>query len=256
VLTAYLSQRGAFRAKATLAGAISTLRCFGEFLMRKSVWRANPLRWMRGPRIDHRGRLPRRIGTKQMEDLWEAAAQRGSPLRRKSWVAMLGVLYGTGVRRGELVCLDVEDWSRDEGLLYVDGRKTDSERRVAVPELVWRAIEAYLPERHNHLEKLGRTDEQALFVNMNGERAKGATLHRSLKRLGAGCGIDVTFHQFRHTCATDLLESGTGLREVQELLGHASLTTTMWYNHVANPALRKAVALHPINTMLGRKAES
>jgi integrase/recombinase XerC len=140
--------------------------------------------------------------------------------------------------------------------LYIDGRKTDSERRVAVPEIAWRCIEAYLPERHNHLESLGRTNESALFVNRNGVRAKGSTLHRSLKRLSARCGIDVTFHQFRHTCATDLLESGTGLREVQELLGHGCLTTTMWYNHVANPALRKAVALHPINKMLGGGNES
>ena len=256
VLTRYLAERGAFKSKWTLARIMSVLRGFGNFLVRKSAWRSNPLRWMRGPRLDHRSRLPRRIGAKQMKDLWKAAAQRRSPFRRRLWVAMLGVLYGTGVRRGELLCLDVDDWSREEGLLRVDGRKTDRERRVAVPEIVWRCIEAYLPERHNHLERLGRTDERALFVNRDGARAKATTVSRSLKKLGERCGVDVTFHQFRHTCATDLLESGARLREVQELLGHACLTTTMWYNHVTDPALRRAVALHPVNRMLDGGGES
>lgn len=256
VLTKYLAKRGAFKSKATLSGVMSTLRCFGEFLMRKCVWRENPLRWMKGPRIDHRSRLPRRIGETQMEDLWRTVVGRRSPFRRILWMTKLSVLYGTGVRRGELLRLNVEDWSRDEGLLYVDGRKTERERRVAVPELVWRCMEAYLPERHNHLEKLGRTDERALFVNRDGVRAKANTVSSSLKSLGKRCGIDLTFHQFRHTCATDLLESGARLPEVQELLGHACLTTTMWYTHIANPALHQAVRLHPINTMLGGGSES
>jgi len=256
VLTKYLAKRGAFKAKATLSGVMSTLRGFGNFLMRTCVWRENPLRWMKGPRIDHRSRLPRRIKKTQMEDLWRTVVGRRSPFRRSLWMAMLSVLYGTGVRRGELLELNVEDWSRDEGLLYVSGRKTGRERRVAVPEFVWRCIEAYLPERHNHLEKLGRTDAHALFVNRDGVRARGSTVSRSLKRLGERCGIDLTFHRFRHTCATDLLESGARLPEVQELLGHACLTTTMWYTHFANPALHQAVRLHPINTMLGGGSES
>jgi integrase/recombinase XerD len=250
MITQYVAKRTPFKAKSTLSGILSVLRGWGNYLMKEGLWRGNPLRWMSGPRRLSRNRLPKRIGKEKMEALWQTVARKSSPFRRSMWMAVIGVLYGTGARRGELVRLDVDDWNRDEGTLLIDGRKSGQERMAPVPELVWRCLETYLPERHNLLESLGKTNECALFINRDGKRANPNTLLSSLKRLGRSCDLNLTFHQFRHTCASDLLEAGALLPEVQKLLGHEHLATTMWYTDISNPKLAEAVKLHPINKML------
>jgi site-specific recombinase XerD len=112
LLTEYLQARSAFHAKSTLSGVLSKLRGWGEFLLRSGVWSTNPLRWMRGPRRDPRSPLPRRIGRTALAEIWEAAASSRSGYHRWLWVTLLGVFYGTGARRGEIVRLDVTDWDR------------------------------------------------------------------------------------------------------------------------------------------------
>ena len=115
----YLRGRAAYRAKATLSGTISKLRCMGEFLVREGVWLSNPLRWLRGPKLDIRSRLPRRISPEVMRGLWEAAATSRYGYHRSVWVTLLSVFYGTGMRRGDVSRLDVSDWCREEGVLLV-----------------------------------------------------------------------------------------------------------------------------------------
>lgn len=253
LLIAYLQARSAFHSKSTLSGVMSKLRCWGEFLIRAGIWRENALRWMRGPKLDPRGRIPRRISEQALSDVWQTAATSRYGYHRWVWMTLLGVFYGTGARRGEIVRLDVTDWNRDEGLLLVDGRKTGWERRVPVPELVWRCLDAYLPQRHNLLESVGRTDEPALFVNKYGMRIKPHAISAGIKLIARRCGHEqLTLHQFRHSCASDLLESGAHLAEVQRLLGHQTIETTVRYLHVADPHLHASVARHPINAMLGQ----
>ena len=251
----YIQGRAAFRSKATVAGIVTVLRGMGEFLVREEIWASNPLRWMRGPKIDPRARVPRRIGHKTMEQLWETAAARRQEYQRYLWVAMLAVFYGTGLRRGELIRLDVSDWHREEGTLLIDGLKTGRERRVAVPALTWRCLEAYLPHRHNQLERMGCVGEPGLFVNQLGGRISPNSISAGLRTLTRRCGADrITLHQFRHSCASDLLEGGVRLPQIQRMLGHQTIQTTVRYLHVADPQRHEAVKLHPINRMLGGAA--
>jgi site-specific recombinase XerD len=186
-----------------------------------------------------------------LEKLWEAAAGIRGRYRRYKWVAVLGILYGTGLRRGELEGLSIEDWNSDESTLRVFGRKTGAERILPVTPGVSQCIEAYLPQRQNCLEKAGRLEERALLVSSSGSRMTGPQIGIGIRRLAARAGIPhVTPHQFRHTCASDLLESGVSLPLVRDMLGHSEISTTMRYLHVADPERHKAMQRHPINAML------
>lgn len=246
----YLRRRTRFRAKATVSGTMSILRGMGDYLVRQEIWQSNPLRWMRGPKLDWRTHMPRRIGSESMVKLWEAAVAGRQGYHRWLWVAALGLLYGTGLRRGELERLDLVDWNREEGLLLVDGRKTGHERKVPVPDIAVQCLESYLPHRQNHLEKLG-VREESLFVNQDGGRLKGSSISRAVHAIARRGKIPrITLHQFRHTCASDLLEGGVRLPEVQRILGHETITTTMRYLHIADPQRHEAVSRHPINDIL------
>jgi len=186
-----------------------------------------------------------------MEQLWETAAARRQGFQRHLWVAMLAVFYGTGLRRGELIRLDMNDWHREEGTLLIDGHKTGRERQVAVPPLTWQCVEAYLPHRQNQLERMGRIGEPALFVNQLGGRIGATSISGGLQTITQRCGAGrITLHQFRHSCASDLLEDGVRLPQIQRMLGHQTITTTVRYLHVADPQRHDAVKLHPINRML------
>ncbi|QOV92112.1 tyrosine-type recombinase/integrase [Humisphaera borealis] len=252
LLQDYLQRRGSWKAKATLSGVMSTVRGFGEFLVLQGAWVSNPLRWMKGPKLRMYDRIPRRIGGKAQQDLWQEAAKVREEYHRYLWLASLSLLYGTGLRRGELHRLNLSDWSGQEGTLRVDGRKTRRERSVALPELTWRCIESYLPRRQNHLLALGIREESALLIDKDGGRLSGGAISRGIGRLVKRAGIDhVTLHQFRHSCASDLLGKGVKLPEIQRLLGHQTVSTTVRYLHVADPERHAAVARHPINQMLG-----
>jgi len=247
----YIRSRATCHSKSTVASVITALRNMGEFLVREEVWVSNPLRWMRGPRLDPRARVPRRIGRRTMEQLWEAVAAGRQEYHRYLWLTLLAVLYGTGLRLGELSRLEVRAWNREEGTLLIDGRKTGRERQVTVPALTWRCLEAYWPHRHNTLEQAGRLEEAALFVNRDGGRLRPRSISQGLQRIVRRCGLGrITLHQFRHSCASDLLEDGVGLPQIQRMLGHQTIATTMRYLHVADPQRHEAVKLHPINRML------
>lgn len=247
----YLHTRATFRSKSTVASVITALRNMGEFLVREEVWSSNPLRWMRGPKLDPRSRIPRRLGRQTMERLWEVAATGRQDYHRHLWIALLAVLYGTGLRLGELSRLEVSAWNREEGTLLVDGRKTGRERRVALPALTWRCLEAYWPHRHNTLEQTGHLDQAALFVNQDGGRLRPRSVGQGLRRMTRRCGLErITLHQFRHSCASDLLEDGVSLPQIQRLLGHQTIATTVRYLQVADPQRHEAVKLHPLNRLL------
>jgi site-specific recombinase XerD len=250
-LIAYIRSRTSYRAKATVSGLMSTLRGFGEYLVQQNIWPSNPLRWMKGPRLRPGDRIPRRINGTAIQKLWAEAASGRQAYHRHLWLAALALLYGTGLRRGELHRLNVSSWCSEEGTLRIDGRKTGQERQVAVPELTWRCIESYLPQRLNHLEELGLTRETALLVNKDGGRLSGSSISRALKVLADRADIGrVTAHQFRHSCASELLEKGVKLPQVQQMLGHQTISTTVRYLHIADPARHEAVSRHPINEIL------
>jgi site-specific recombinase XerD len=247
----YLASRSSFRAKSTVYRTLSTMRGMGDHLLRQGIWSSNPLRWIKGPKITPYSHLPRRLDRAHMEALWRAAAARHGSYSQQLWITVLALLYGAGLRRGELVRLDVASFDRAAGTLQIDGRKTGQERCVPLPELTYRALEAYLPVRHNRLERAAALEQRALLVNQFGARLCPETISQGLHAIARRAGVPFYgVHQFRHSCASDLLEAGVHLAEVQRILGHRVIETTVRYTHIADPQRRLAIARHPINDWL------
>ena len=252
ILSRYFGQRGAFRGKSTLASIISTVRCFGAYLTREGHWLSNPMKWIQGPHIDIRHQLPTRLSKENMRKLWEAAAAEPRTYLRSLYLVILGLLYGTGIRRSELVGLNMSSFDRESGSLKIKEEKTRQERQVLLPELTRECLEDYLISRYNHLQSLGIEREEGLLVSSRGTPLKGIRILQAVKRLAKRAGLQgrITLHQFRHTCASDLLDAGVGLCQVQQMLGHRHLATTYRYTRISGDERQRAVACHPINRML------
>jgi site-specific recombinase XerD len=251
LITSYIAIGGSFRSKSTVYGTLSTMRGFGDFLVRQGLWKLNPLRWMKGPKVSPYSRLPKRIDRSHMEAMWLEATRRRGDYSAHLWVTILALLYGSGLRRGELSRLDIDAYDRTEGTLRINGRKTGYQRCLPLPETVLRCLEAYLPLRHNQLEQIGLIDERALLISRNGKRLSSFAISNGVHTISRSAQVPMhSLHQFRHTCASDLLEAGVHLAEVQRILGHCVIATTVRYVHIADPQRRAAIELHPINQWL------
>lgn len=253
-ITMYLKRRSKFKSRSTISSHISTLRCFGEFLVRKGLWRENPLKWLKGPKILAYGKVARRVSQEQIYKIMEAIISNRDSIHRQLYSSLLLVLYGTGLRRGELVRLNMADWDKTEMRLQIDGQKTGRPRRVPVPIQVAEAIESWLPHRQNILDRMGKKCEEALFINKNGNRVTGEQVTRNIQNFGKKGQIkDIRIHQFRHSCASDLVEAGVEMHKVSEVLGHSCLTTTKRYMEISDPQRRAAMVKHPINEMIEKQ---
>jgi integrase/recombinase XerC len=185
--------------------------------------------------------LPAVLRADEARALIDAAtelADDGSPVGLRD-VAMLEVLYATGIRVGELVGLDVDDIDRDRNVLRVFG-KGRKERSVPFGRPAARALDFWL--QHGRRDLAVEGSGAALFLGVRGRRIDQRAVRRLVhQRLVDVPGApDMGPHGLRHTAATHLLEGGADLRSVQELLGHASLATTQRYTHVTTERLRRA----------------
>lgn len=251
LITSYIAIGGSFRSKSTVYSTLSTMRGFGDFLVRQGLWKLNPLRWMKGPKVSPYSRMPKRIDRSHMEAMWLEATRRRGDYSAHLWVTILALLYGAGLRRGELARLNIDAYDRAEGTLRIDGRKTGQERCLPLPETALRLLEAYLPLRHNQLEQIGLIDEPALLISRTGKRLSSFAISNGVHKISRSAQVPMhSLHQFRHTCASDLLEAGVHLAEVQRILGHCVIATTVRYVHIADPQRRAAIDLHPINQWL------
>jgi site-specific recombinase XerD len=206
---------------------------------------------MKGPKVSPYSRLPKRIDRSHMEAMWLEATRRRGDYSAHLWVTILALLYGSGLRRGELSRLDIDAYDRTEGTLRINGRKTGYQRCLPLPETVLRCLEAYLPLRHNQLEQIGLIDERALLISRNGKRLSSFAISNGVHTISRSAQVPMhSLHQFRHTCASDLLEAGVHLAEVQRILGHCVIATTVRYVHIADPQRRAAIELHPVNQWL------
>lgn len=253
LLTRYIASCSSFRAKATVYGTLSGMRGFGDYLVRQGLWKLNPLRWMKGPKVTPYSCLPQRMDFAHIEALWREAANRHGNYSCHLWVTVLALLYGTGLRRGELQRLNLDAFDRAEGTLRIDGRKTGRERCVPLPEMVLRCLDSYLPLRHNQLEQARSCGECALLVSRTGQRLSAAAISNGVHAIARRAQVPMhSLHQFRHSCASDLLEAGVHLAEVQRILGHCGIATTVRYVHIADPQRRAAITLHPLNDWLAQ----
>jgi integrase/recombinase XerC len=222
-------------ARTSIARRLATLRSFFRFLARRGRVKANPAREVRTPRLP--GRLPAHLPIDQSEALFRQRFADDEPGRRDR--AILEVLYASGVRVAELSGLDLEDVDLREGSVRVLG-KGRKERVVPLGTKAVEALRAYLGAREG-----GRGP---VYRNARGGRLTVRSLHRIVRARARAAGLAgrVTPHTLRHTFATHLLDAGADLRLIQELLGHARLTTTQRYTHVSADRLAKVYdAAHP-----------
>lgn len=218
---------------ATVARKLSALRTFFRFGMRRGIVTNDPLAGVTGPKI---GRyFPVFLTVDETFALLEAPGQTDTYMHRDR--AILELLYSTGMRVSELVSRDLDDLDFTEEVLRVRG-KGNKERLVPVGRPAVEAVSSWLPQRSQLImERSGRgraVEKDAMFLNGRGSRLTARSVERLVKAYGERAGIPqiVTPHALRHSFATHLLEMGADLRSVQELLGHASLSTTQRYTHL------------------------
>lgn len=223
------------------ARLLSTLRSFFRFLVSEDLAPADPTSTLVAPRT---GRpLPSVLQLAQVERLL-AAVPGDEPSARRDR-AILEVLYGCGLRVSELCGLDLTDLDPQEGSLRVRG-KGSKQRVVPIGGPALAAIDAWL--RGGRPTFGGKRPNAAIFLNQRGGRLSRVSVWTLLKRCALAAGIpgEITPHTLRHTYATHLLEGGADLRIVQELLGHADISTTEIYTHVDRAFVQEAYrAAHP-----------
>ena len=225
---------------------LSAVRSLYRFLVREGLVAANPARGVASPRLPRR--LPRALPEEEVATLVEAPAGRADPLALRDR-AVLELLYASGLRVAELVGLDVEHVDLSEGLVRVLGKRR-KERVVPVGRSAREAIVRYLECGRPALAagRGGARAGGALFLGLRGGRLTARSVARRLDRwaLAAGLPRHVHPHVLRHSFATHLLGNGADLRGIQELLGHASLSTTQRYTHLDWRRLAEAYdAAHP-----------
>ncbi len=238
----------------TMKKKVSAVRSFYKFLLKRQVIQQNPAAGLRSPKVP-KG-LPRFLTVDQAFRVVESPPKESSRARslRARDRALLEVLYGTGVRVGELASMNVGDCDFTEHTVRVLG-KSGKERVVPLGQSALEALEAYLPERLGMIAEAKKPDGAALWLSRAGRRLsirQAQNLVRRYGTLGAGRG-DLHPHAMRHTCATHLLDAGADLRSIQELLGHASLSTTQRYTHVSVDRLMEVYdRAHPLARGSGR----
>lgn len=246
-LRKFFSARFPGRKSSTMARKISAVRSFFTFLAGQGEIRGNPAISITAPRREMR--LPEFLQVDEAMDLLRSLPGGGERETRDA--ALLELLYSSGLRVGELVSLEQEDVNLDEGTVRVSG-KGRKVRIVPVGEKAVRALKEYLAARRHRETQ----EPDALFLNLRGgpltARSVARILEEALRR--AAVGRRLSPHGLRHSFATHLLESGADLRAIQEMLGHASLSTTQRYARVnVSHLLRAYESAHPLSRA-GRKS--
>ncbi|HLQ39835.1 MAG TPA: site-specific tyrosine recombinase XerD [Tetragenococcus sp.] len=216
------------KAFTTIARMVTSLRRFHQFLRQENITDHDPMQQIDSPK--KRQKLPDVLSLSEVERLIETPDTKTLLGIRDR--AILEVLYATGLRVSELIHLKLNDLHLDMGILQTIG-KGDKERIVPLGDLAIDWIKTYLSQVRPLLCKK-HPEEECLFVNNHGRHLSRQGVWKNIKKLVQMAGIDktVTPHTLRHSFATHLLENGADLRTVQELLGHADISTTQIYTHI------------------------
>jgi integrase/recombinase XerC len=235
VVRAWLSSLYKKNKKSTMGRKLSALRSFFRFLEKAQAVDSNPARAVHTPKKPRH--TARHLSVDEAFGLLDSI-ETDTVLSARNR-AMFETLYSTGIRVAELVGLDMTDIDVNGGLLRVIGKR-NKERIVPIGAKALDAIKEYRRKMEPH--KLPESDPKAAFLNRNGGRITTRSVRRILEQavLKAGLQKPVSPHGLRHSFATHLLDGGADLRAVQELLGHASLSTTGVYTHVSVTRLMEA----------------
>ena len=226
------------------ARLIASLRGYHKFLVMENLRVDDPTKRLRAPKLALR--LPKALSQPEVMQLIEASGpdpedESADYLRLRNR-AIVELMYSTGARVSEIVSLDLDEVD-DSGLMRVRG-KGSKERLVPVGSYAKAALDAYLVRSRPALAAKGVA--RALFVNQRGNRLSRQSIWEIIQKAAVGLEKEVSPHSLRHSFATHLLEGGADVRVVQELLGHASVTTTQIYTMVSVDTLREVyLAAHP-----------
>ncbi|MDP2599691.1 MAG: tyrosine recombinase XerC [Deltaproteobacteria bacterium] len=234
LLRSFLSELFKDHGATSVARKLSTLRSFFDFAMRQHVLDNNPAKAVRSPKIPKK--LPQFLTLDEVMALLGAPKGDGSLTMRDK--AILELFYASGLRLSELVALNSDQIDLANGMVRILG-KGNKERMVPVGQKAIDAIKNYMEARGNLLN--GKPDQKGVFLNKSGSRISARAVERLIEKYIKLTGIQkkVTPHVLRHTFATHLLNNGADMRGIQELLGHASLSTTQRYTHVELDKLMK-----------------
>ncbi|KKL91686.1 hypothetical protein LCGC14_1892220 [marine sediment metagenome] len=230
-----LKQRG--YTETSVARKVAAVRSFFAFLAAEGSITANPTEGLSSPRVGKT--LPKAISPNEVDELLEQPARRSTPEAKRDR-AMLELLYATGMRVTELVSLDMENLNLDPRSPFVRCiGKGAKERSIPIHDHALEALNGYLEDGRPMMVR--NHDEPALFVNRRGERLTRQGFWLILKGYAksANLGDGVTPHTLRHSFATHMLRGGMPLRNVQEMLGHANISTTQVYTHLTSDHVRE-----------------
>ena len=235
VLRSYLMQlREQGLASSSIARSLSSIRSFCRFLCNENHLQDNPAEILESPRLWRK--LPRVISSAEVSAILAAPnPDTAIGIRDK---AMLELLYATGVRVSELIALKTSDLDLEVGYLRTLG-KGGKERVVPIGEMAQNAVEVYQEKSRIILLRGQQADE--LFVSRRGKKMSRQGFWKILKNyvLLANISVNVSPHSLRHAFATHLLEHGADLRSVQEMLGHADISSTQIYTHILEKRMRQ-----------------
>ncbi len=222
--------------KTSTARMLACLRTFYDWCLRLGKVKENPVRQVRTPRLDKK--LPEFLEEGEVQQLIDTSE--GDDFISVRDRALIETIYGGGLRVSAGRGLDLGDAQTDEGLADARG-EGDRERLAPLGKGAADALVRYIPARAERLERLGAAGTPAVFINKNGARLNVRSVRRALDRRSAMTEIRKAIcpHTLRHSFATHLLNRGADLRAVQELLGHANLTTTQIYTHVTTHRLKE-----------------
>jgi integrase/recombinase XerD len=236
MLTYMLALKERKYASTTLARKVAAAKSFFKFMTEEHKVQVNPTENIASLKVGRA--LPKPISIAQARRLLEEPAKLNTPEAKRD-KAMLVLLYASGMRVTELITLNLGDVDTTGGFVRCYG-KGQKERMIPIYPSAALAIDQYLKEARPQIVQ-HRADEKALFLNVRGERLTRQGLWQILKGYAKAAGIEVpvTPHTLRHSFATHMLNGGADLRMVQELLGHANISTTQVYTHLTSEHVRK-----------------
>jgi len=222
-------------ASTTVARKVAAARSFFGFMKAEGIIKTDPTENMSSPSVGKS--LPKPISISQVQSLLDQPAKLETPEAGRD-KAMLQLLYASGMRISELVSLNLEDVNTEEGFVRCFG-KGHKERLVPIHEQAAQAVKEYIEKTRPKLAH--SKDEVALFLNPRGERLTRQGFWQKLKEYAKSAGLDaqISPHTLRHSFATHMLSGGADLRAVQELLGHANISTTQVYTHLTSEHVRR-----------------
>lgn len=228
--TKYLLSLG--KTVSTVTRSLASLKSFYSYLLGEHIVTVNPAKGLALEKVERK--LPQILTSKEVELFLEQPDGRDAKGCRDK--AMLELLYASGIRVSELINLNVEHINLSAGFLRCVTRK--KERIIPLYPTAVRAMADYM--EHVRPQLIEQPDERALFVNMNGSRMSRQGFWKIIKHYQDLAGIekDITPHTLRHSFAAHLLENGADLRSIQEMLGHADISSTQVYTQVINQKLK------------------